>query len=92
MAFMLMLVAVPLAKLQPRQGRFARIGLAVLAYFVYSNLLSAVRAWILKDAPGGQFGLWWVHLVPVAIAAWLIWRDEHPGRLWPRRRVASAAP
>jgi lipopolysaccharide export system permease protein len=92
MAFMLMLVAVPLAKLQPRQGRFARIGLAVLAYFVYSNLLSAVRAWILKDAPGGQFGLWWVHLVPVAIAAWLIWRDEHPGRLWPRRRIASAAP
>ena len=53
MALVLMLLAVPLSKLRPRQGRFARVGLAVLAYFLYSNLLSAVRIWIQKDAPGG---------------------------------------
>ncbi len=88
MAAVLMLLAVPLAKLRPRQGRFARVGFAVLAYFFYSNLVAAVRVWIEKDSPGGQLGLWWVHLLPIVLAAWLLWRDEHPGRLWRRRAVA----
>jgi lipopolysaccharide export system permease protein len=79
MAVVLMVLAVPLARLRPRQGRFARVGLAVLVYFLYSNLLAAVRAWIQKDAPGGQLGLWWVHLIPLAIAAFLLWHELHPG-------------
>jgi len=95
MALVLMVLAVPMARLRPRQGRFARIGVAVLAYFLYSNLLAAVRVWIQKDTAGGQFGLWWVHLVPLAIAAWLLWRELHPGGSllpWarPRRRREKA--
>jgi lipopolysaccharide export system permease protein len=90
MALVLMVLAVPLARLRPRQGRFARIGPAVLAYFLYSNMLAAVRVWIEKDAPGGQFGLWWVHMVPLVIAGWLLWRQERPGPLWRWRRAAQA--
>lgn len=89
MALVLMALAVPLAKLRPRQGRYGRIGLAVLAYFVYSNLLAATRVWIEKGDPGGALGLWWVHLLPLGLAAWLLWRDERPGPLW-RRRARSA--
>ena len=84
MAVVLMILAVPLAKLRPRQGRFARVGAAVLAYFMYSNLVAAVRVWIEKDSPGGAYGLWWVHLLPLALAAWLLWREERPGPLWRR--------
>ncbi|MCX7053850.1 MAG: LPS export ABC transporter permease LptF [Proteobacteria bacterium] len=94
MALVLMVLAVPLARLRPRQGRFARVGYAVLAYFLYSNLLAAVRVWIQKDSPGGQLGLWWVHLVPLALAVWLLWSELHPGKPWRmpwRRRRASAA-
>jgi lipopolysaccharide export system permease protein len=87
MAAVLMVLAVPLAKLAPRQGRFARVGVAVLAYFVYSNLVAAVRVWIEKDSPGGAWGLWWTHLLPLGMAAWLLWRDEHPGPLWRRWRA-----
>jgi lipopolysaccharide export system permease protein len=90
MAAVLMLLAVPLAKLRPRQGRFARVGIAVLAYFLYSNLLSVVRVWIEKDSPAGDYGLWWVHLLPLALAAWLLWREERPGPLWRRRARAGA--
>jgi lipopolysaccharide export system permease protein len=79
MALALMVLAVPIAKLRPRQGRFTRVGLAVLAYFLYSNLLAAARIWIEKDAPAGQLGLWWVHLVPLAIAGLLLWQELHPG-------------
>jgi lipopolysaccharide export system permease protein len=92
MALVLMVLAVPLSRLRPRQGRFARVALAVLAYFIYTNLLAAVRVWIQKDTPGGQLGLWWVHLLPLAIAAFLLWQELHPGRLrlkWPLRRAAG---
>jgi lipopolysaccharide export system permease protein len=91
----LTVLAVPLARLRPRQGRFARVGYAVVAYFLYSNLLAAVRVWMQKEAPGGDFGLWWVHLAPLAVAAWLLWLELHPGGLWrlrwPRRRGSAAA-
>ena len=89
MALVLMLLAVPLAKLRPRQGRFARIGFAILAYFLYSNLLAAVRVWMEKDAVAGQLGLWWVHLLPLGLAAVMLWAEEHPG--WRRGRAPAAA-
>ncbi len=87
MALVLGLLAVPLSKLRPRQGRFARIGYAVLAYFLYSNIVAAVEVWIEKDAPAGRFGMWWVHLIPIALAVFLIWREEHPGPLRRRSRA-----
>ena len=89
MAAVLMVLAVPLARLRPRQGRFARVGFAVLAYFMYSNLVAAVRVWIEKESPGGAFGMWWVHLLPLLGAAWLLWREERPGPLWRRRRAGA---
>ncbi len=88
MALVLTVLAVPLARLRPRQGRFARVGYAVVAYFLYSNLLAAVRVWIQKESPGGDLGMWWVHLLPLLLAAWLLWRELHPGRTW---RLALAA-
>jgi len=88
MALVLAALAVPIAKLRPRQGRFARVGFAVLAYFLYSNLLAAARVWIEKDAPVGQLGLGWVHLLALLLAGWLLWRDERPGAIWPWRRAA----
>lgn len=84
MALVLAFLAVPLAKLRPRQGRFARVGVAIIAYFAYSNLVAAARVWIEKDSPAGALGLWWVHVLPVALAAWLLWRAERPGRIWRR--------
>jgi lipopolysaccharide export system permease protein len=91
----LALLAVPLAKLRPRQGRFGRIGVAVIAYFAYSNLLAAARVWVEKDEPIGALGLWWVHTIPIALAAWLLWRETQPRAVLLRRlpwtlRKASA--
>jgi hypothetical protein len=39
--------------------------------------------------------MWWVHLLPLLLAAWLLWAELHPGRpwrlRWRRRRPAAAA-
>jgi len=79
-ALVLMLIAVPLSRLRPRQGRFGRIGLAILAYFLYSQLLVAARTWIESGALPDFVGLWWVHAIALCVAFWLLARDNPPGR------------
>jgi lipopolysaccharide export system permease protein len=76
MAMILMLVAVPLARLRPRQGRFGRIGIAILVYFVYSQLLAAGRAWIEGGAVSEWVGMWWVHLVAFGLGLWLLSKES----------------
>ena len=78
MALVLTLLAVPLARLRPRQGRYARIGVAILVYFVYSNLLSAARVWIEKGWLVPALGLWWTHAAVLVIALALLWRQSPP--------------
>lgn len=82
-ALVLMLIAVPLARLRPRQGRFGKIGLAILAYFLYSQMLVAARTWIENGTLPDFVGLWWVHGIALCIAVWLLIRESPPGRAQP---------
>ena len=87
MALVLMLIAVPLAKLRPRQGRFGKIGLAVLVYFVYYYLMVAARSWVESGSVPTFVGLWWVHVVGIVFALWLL----KPDILGSGRRAAASA-
>jgi len=68
MALVLACIAIPLARLRPRQGRYARIGYAVLIFFVYINLALAGRQAMARGALPDWIGLWWVHLTVVLLA------------------------
>lgn len=70
MCLVLTLLAVPLSRLRPRQGRYARVWLAIMAYFVYSNLIAAGKVWLAHGKTPDYLGLWWTH-VAVLIAALL---------------------
>lgn len=74
MALILTLVAVPLSRLRPRQGRYARVGFAIIVYFVYSNILSAAKVWVEKGALPPAVGVWWVHLAVLGLGAYLLFR------------------
>jgi lipopolysaccharide export system permease protein len=80
MAIVLMVIAVPLARLRPRQGRFGRIGFAILAYFVYSQLLIAARTWVETNVISPEIGLWWVHAVAMCVGLWMLAREAPLGR------------
>lgn len=73
-ALVLVLLAVPLAHAKPRTGRYAQLIWGVLAYLLYSNLLSAGQTWLAKGMVPPAFGLWWVHVLFLMTAAGLIWR------------------
>jgi len=87
MALVLMLIAVPLARLRPRQGRFGKIGLAVLVYFIYYYLMVAARSWLESGSVPSFIGLWWVHVVAIAFALLLL----KPDLLGSGRRPAARA-
>lgn len=83
----LTLLALPLSKSSPREPRYARLLLALLAWLLYYNGLLLGRSWISlgKLAPG--FGLWWVYLPALLIAVGLIWSSQRLKR--PRRAAGS---
>jgi len=75
MALVLTLIAVPLSRLRPRQGRYTHVGFAIVVYFVYSNLLSAAKVWIEKGDLPPAIGVWWVHLAALALGLYLVSRE-----------------
>jgi lipopolysaccharide export system permease protein len=76
MAMVLTLLAVPLSRLRPRQGRYARVGFAIVVYIIYANLLSACKVWIEKGQLSPRIGVWWVHVLALALAFYLLYREE----------------
>ena len=58
---LLALLAVPLARSRPREGRYGRIAIGLLVFIIYFNLLSAAKAWTEEATISPALGLWWVH-------------------------------
>src|SRR5271170_365862 len=75
MALVLTLIAVPLSKLRPRQGRYTKVGFAIAVYFVYSSLLSASKTWLEKGDLPPAIGVWWVHAAALSLGLYLLLRD-----------------
>ena len=57
----LAVLAVPLSRSQPRQGRYGRLAIGLLVFIIYFNLMSAGKAWLEQDVVPAWVGLWWVH-------------------------------
>jgi lipopolysaccharide export system permease protein len=85
MGLILAISAVPLARLRPRHGRYARVWLAVLLFALYANLASAMRVWMERGVVSPALGLWYVHALFLVLGAALIvgpvlWRRRSGGR------------
>ena len=57
----LAIIAVPLSRTQPRQGRYGRLAVGLLVIIIYFNLMTAAQAWLENGVVPGSVGLWWVH-------------------------------
>lgn len=80
MALTLGLLAVPLSRVDPRRGKFAKILPAILVYVVYANMMFVGRDWIIAKVVPVWLGLWWVHGAVLLLAIGLIWSS------WRKRR------
>jgi lipopolysaccharide export system permease protein len=68
----LALLAVPLSHIKPRQGRYGKLVLGILAYLAYTQLIAVGQAWIAKGQLPPAVGLWWVHALMLVLALWLV--------------------
>ncbi len=66
--------AVPLARVNPRQGRFLKLLPAVMLYMAYLVLLVSARGWMESGKMPAALGLWWVHGVFLCIGVGLNFR------------------
>lgn len=83
----LVLLAVPLAKSNPREPRYARLLIALLAWFVYYNCLAIVRSRISAGSLPPALGFWLVLIPAALIALYLLWRSQQLPTAKPRRQV-----
>ncbi len=86
MCIVLALLAVPLARLKPRQGRYARVWIAVVIFFLYYALASAGKTWIARAAVPEVLGLWWTHAAVALLALAVILGPGLANRLRYRAR------
>ena len=95
MGVIMALIGVPLARLRPRQGRYARVALAILVFYLYIQLAIAGRFWLERGVTPGWLGLWWVHAGVALFGAVLIyaprWLARHRYRRNMRGGIAPGA-
>jgi lipopolysaccharide export system permease protein len=88
MAVVMALIGVPLARLRPRQGRYARVGYAILIFFVYIELAIAGKMWLERGVTPEWLGLWWVHAGVALFGAALLLVPQWLARARYRRNMA----
>jgi lipopolysaccharide export system permease protein len=74
--FVLALLAVPLSRTSPREGRFGRLGIALFVYLIYTNLLSIGRVWVERGVVPDNVGMWWIHAVVALLGLLLLAREN----------------
>ncbi len=74
----LALLAVPLSYIAPRQGRFGKIGVALVIFIFYFNLMGFSRSWMATDQIPLWINFWWVHALFVGLTMILLMRRTRP--------------
>lgn len=84
-ATVLALLAIPLSFVNPRAGRANNLIFAVLAFMIYSNLISLSQAWVIRGKLPFELGVWVVHVAMMLLLLLMFWRRLSLfslGRLW----------
>jgi len=90
MALGLILIAIPLAYVNPRLGSYTAMFYAVLIYLIYSNLLNLTQSFVSKGKVSMLVGIWPIHLIALFIAICLIRNRLNPSLKWWQRQLPAS--
>ncbi|MEW5790477.1 MAG: LPS export ABC transporter permease LptF [Pseudomonadota bacterium] len=82
---LLTLLAIPLAYAPPRGGRAGGILIGVLLLLIFNNLLLLAKSWVVRGQMPVFPGIWWVHLMLLALAGYTFYRRSRGLEWWPLR-------
>jgi lipopolysaccharide export system permease protein len=63
------LLAVPISRVSPRAGMYGNLLTALLIYIIFENFMSLSHSWLVKGVTSPWVGVWWVHLLMLAITS-----------------------
>ncbi len=86
LAFIVTLIAVPMSKTNPRQGRFAKLIPSIVVYLLYLSLLTSTRSAV-EEGEQSVWLLWGIHAAFLVFAANLILAEHFWMRV--RNRLPS---
>ena len=69
---LLALVAIPLSRSSPRQGKSEKIIAAAVIFAVYYNLTGLAQTWVEQGAIGRYPGVWWLHISMLLVVIWVL--------------------
>jgi lipopolysaccharide export system permease protein len=90
MALGLILIAIPLAYVNPRLGSYTAMFYAVLIYLIYSNLLNLTQNFVSQGKVSVFIAIWPIHLIALIIAAVLIRNRINPSLKWWQRQLPAS--
>lgn len=91
LVFIVTLLAVPLSRVNPRQGRFLKLLPAILLYMAYLTILISVRGSMEKGKSHLGLGLWGVHAIFLIIGLGLMYWEPLCLKMASRRPVKEMA-
>ena len=62
------LIALPLSKVNPRQGRLSKLVPGMFLCFLYVGLLAAAKTSLQREDIPIFLGLWWIHVFFLLVA------------------------
>ena len=88
LCLLLAALAVPLSQTSPRQGRYARLGLGLVIYIVFTNLINVGKSWIIFSKVPPASGLWWVYAILLILVIFLFMQQSGFRYLFARDKKA----
>lgn len=69
-------IAVPLSRVSPRAGKYAKLLPAIVLYIFYVNFMFVSRKWVDDGNVPVWLGMWWLHFIVFFFSVFLVKRNQ----------------
>jgi lipopolysaccharide export system permease protein len=76
---LLALLGIPLSRTNPRKGKYAKLGLALIIFTVYYQLFVIAKTQVENGTISPMIGIWWVPVMLILLVLFMFWRTGRIG-------------
>jgi lipopolysaccharide export system permease protein len=85
------MLALPLARTLPRQGKYTKLAMGIAIYFLYGNAVGAMQTFVERGKISTVIGIWPVHILMVLLVAVVLFVESSKGVPRSRRKKVRHA-
>lgn len=82
------MLAVPLARTLPRQGKYTKLAMGIAIYFLYGNAVGVMQSFVERGTVSTIIGIWPVHVAMALLVGSLLYMQSSGGAPRLVRRIA----